>query len=175
MNRTTASILRRGLFGVILASAIAIPAFASDDIYVEISGITGSSTAKGFEGDIQVSSISMGYSVPQGSSGSTGKPVFNPLVVSKRADKSTTAIMEAGGKGLVLKNVTLSMMPAVAGSGPTMRVTIPSAMVSDWRLVDSEGGEPTEQFTLLVNGYTVFYEETSSVTGAKSSTTATVP
>lgn len=171
MNRLFISVLRRAVIGVILVSAVSLPAFASDRLFVEISGISGSSNAKGFEGDIEVTGISMGYST----SGAPGELVFNPLVVTKAADKSTTAIMEAGAKGVKLQNVTLHMVPPATGNQVSMRVTIPSALVTDWRLTDSKVGVPVEQFTLMVTGYSVVYEETSGITGAKSQTVGKVP
>jgi type VI protein secretion system component Hcp len=149
--------------GVALALLMAVHAFASDSIFVQVPGATGSSTTAGFIGQINADSVSWGFR-------NNSSIVLAPIVVTKRLDTASTSLMKAGAAGTALATVTISHV-TLGGSGTTsvaQTTVLTGARITDYQLVDSEGGgPPLETITFSATSIT-FSFVTASATGVVS-------
>src|SRR5258706_10225771 len=91
----------------------ATPAFAAElDLFLQIDGIQGASTAKGQAASIVIDSYDLGVSsaaahAASGGGHGAGKATFNPLKVKLKADKSLPLLFKAVASGQHFKRVVL--------------------------------------------------------------------
>lgn len=153
---------------VAVVALAALPALASQDIFLETSPrIKGGVQSKGLEGQMEISSFSIGYSVPRdpATGMASGKVVLTPVVITKGMDIATPLLMQGGSSGQSFAELKLALShPSPAGDGYRSTLRLQNAVVSEWRLVDSAPApgataapRPVEQITFLVQSYSVDY------------------
>lgn len=154
---------RLAVGSAMLALLVAVHAFASDSIYVQVPGATGSSTSAGFVGQINADSVSWGFR-------NNSSIVLAPIVVTKRLDTASTGLMKAGAAGTVLATVTISHI-TLGGTGTTQvtqTTVLTGAKITDYQLIDNAGGgAPLETITFSATSLT-FSFVTASATGVVS-------
>src|ERR1700752_5107685 len=71
------------------------PAGASAKVFLELPGVPGEATTGGFDKQIELNSFQFGLTNPvqMGTEKVKGKPSFSEIVVTKRLDKSSPALM----------------------------------------------------------------------------------
>lgn len=151
----------------VLAAAVvtilaAAQAFASSFIGVQVPGAAGDAQQAGFVGQIAAESVSWGFRNSAG-------VVIAPIVVTKRLDSATTALIQAGASAKLLPTVTISH---VTLGGPNGTLAIPqttvltNAKVVDFQMLDSvSGGAPVESVTFTAQAVTFNYV-TATAAGA---------
>jgi len=165
--------LRRGLLVGALTALVAVPALASPHILVKIAEIPGKTSQSGIDNAISATGVSMGLSTPTSADGD--KIAFSPLTITKLLDSTTPKLMEAAGNQKVLKNVQINLVRTSNNATVKTVVTVPNAVVTDWRINDVEGSDfAVEQVTLRVDGLTITYEDVDAA-GKKSTISGTVP
>lgn len=166
--------MKRGLLAGVLTLLVAVPAMASSDILIKIAEIPGKISRSGVTNGVAATGISLGISGTT-ADGSTGKPTFAPLTFTKLVDSTTPQLMEAAGDQRVLKNFQIHLVRPTGTATVKTVVTIPNAVVTDWRLADGLGSEAAvEQVTLRVDGFTLTQDDVDA-SGKTSTTTGTVP
>jgi type VI secretion system secreted protein Hcp len=119
--------------------------------------IKGESTAKGFEGKIEIFSFSWGASAPvtigSGSGGvSGGKVSISSFNVMKKTDKASALCFLACCTGDHIEKVIVTMRKAggTAGQLPFLKYTFTTCMVESIQWSGSTGGDdsPTESMSL---------------------------
>lgn len=150
------------LTAVVVAGLAAAQAYASGFIGVQVPGATGDATLAGFAGQIAAESVSWGFKNNAG-------VVIAPIVVTKRLDGATTALIQAGASAKILPTVTISH---VTLGGPNGTLAIPqttvltNAKVVDFQMLDSvDGGPPVESVTFTAQAVTFNYV-TATAAGA---------
>ena len=149
---------------VLLGLAFVVrPSLAAEYVMVTVDGVPGDSTLSGFAGQIDASSISLGFRSP---ASATEKPtvLIAPVTITKEIDKATPLLMNAGATGKAIKTVTIRALQVgeVSGSGPAVQVyltaTLSDVLVTDWQVVESGRGERGfEQVTLKPTKITLDY------------------
>jgi Hint domain/Type VI secretion system effector, Hcp len=116
-------------------SATPVPAGSTLHYYLEVAGITGDVTAKGFSGDFEVDGFSFGSSNPAGtgSAGSgagAGKVTFSPLTVDINSLQGLSPLLEDELVGRNIKSVDLI---GVNDSGQTVyNLDLTNAVLTSW-------------------------------------------
>lgn len=159
------------LSGVGLAVLVAAQAYASGFIGVQVPGATGDAQQSGFVGQIAAESVSWGFK-------SSAGVVLAPIVVTKRLDGATTALIQAGATGKVLTSVTISHV-TLGGPGGTLAIpqttVLTNARVVDFQMLDSvDGGAPVESVTFTAQSVTFNYVTASAAGALNKPVSATV-
>jgi len=147
---------------VLAAVPGASPAPQAVDMFLQIAGIDGESTATAHKGWIEVQSWSWGVSRPAsvgaGGSGAVGRLVGHVTIV-KRIDKATPLLFKRCADGTVLALATVEL--ARGGGGPTyMKYELKEVMVSSISHGDVDGdGLPDEEIKLDFTGVKLTYTQ----------------
>lgn len=147
----------------------------SFDTFLEIEGVTGEATAKGYEGKIEIYSFSWGASNPTTvGSGSTGlsasKVSLSGFNVMKRTEKSSPTLFAGccAGKHFDKAVVTMRKAAGDAGQKPFLVYTFTDVMVESIQWSGSSGGDdtPTESVSFAYKKVEVEYQQQDSKGGA---------
>jgi type VI secretion system secreted protein Hcp len=122
--------------------------------------LKGESHATSHTGEIVVHGWSWGVSSSSalGSSQATGRRTYKNLVVSKRIDSSTTALMSVLATNDEVKEAKLSMRKAGEGQLDFFTITLSQARVSAFDIECGENGDAIERVTFAFNKVQVDYE-----------------
>jgi type VI secretion system secreted protein Hcp len=178
LGTTRRDVLRGGALGVgalgvgamtgALAPAQAdAAATTTEEFFLELPGIAGPSTTKGFEKQIPVSSYRWGVSnTSTGGTGGggAGKAVAGPLVFAMRASKASPAVALLCCTGKHLGTATLHGV-RVSGTNRNefLTITLTDVLVSSLDQHDSGGARPTETVELTY-GAVKYVEDGHSMT-----------
>jgi type VI secretion system Hcp family effector len=138
---------------VVAILAIAIPAIASDNIFVSVPNAPGDVTTVPFAGQIQALSISTGFS-----NGATGRTMA-PITITKVVDKSTPKLIDIGSKNTLVSSILISQTVTTNTSTTVtyMTLKLSNARIISWNLVDTDGGEAIEQISFSADSVGVEY------------------
>jgi len=128
-------------------------------IYMKIQGITGSTTAKGFEKAIPLlgATVTTQRNVQahsgQGANREAGVVRHSEMTISKRVDLSSCDLNTAYLKGRVFKKVEIDICHNVDAATSTFRYTLSNVMISHIDESVSDGETlPTETLSLNFTG-----------------------
>ena len=137
------------------------------DTYLELAGIEGEATAKGFEKKIEIFSFSWGASAPvtigPGSSGvSASRVSISSFNVMKKTDVASPKLFKACCTGDHIAKMTVSMRKATGtgGQDPFLIYTFETVMVESVQWSGASGGDdtPTESVSFAFGKVTVEYK-----------------
>jgi type VI secretion system secreted protein Hcp len=137
------------------------------DTYVELTGIDGEATAKGFEKKIEIFSFSWGASAPvsigSGSSGiSSSKVSISSFNMMKKTDVASPKLFKACCTGDHITKMTVSMrkQTGVGGQDAFLIYSFDNVMVESVQWSGSSGGDdtPTESVSFAFAKVTVEYK-----------------
>ena len=137
------------------------------DTYMEMEGIEGEATAKGFEKKIEIFSFSWGASAPVTiGSGSTGisasKVSLSSFNIMKKSDIASSKLFKACCLGDHIPKVTVSMrkQTGTRGQDVLLKYVFEEALVESVQWSGSSGGDdtPTESVSLAFAKVTVEYK-----------------
>jgi len=137
------------------------------DTYVELTGIEGEATAKGFEKTIEIFSFSWGASAPvsigSGSSGiSASKVSISSFNMMKKTDVASPKLFKACCTGDHITKMTVSMrkQTGVGGQDAFLIYSFDNVMVESLQWSGSSGGDdtPTESVSFAFAKVTVEYK-----------------
>ena len=137
------------------------------DTYVELTGIEGEATAKGFEKKVEIFSFSWGASAPvtigPGSGGiSASRVSISSFNVMKKTDAASPKLFKACCLGDHIDKITVSMrkQTGIGGQDVFLIYTFEEAMVESIQWSGSSGGDdtPTESVSFAFGKVTVEYK-----------------
>lgn len=137
------------------------------DTYVELTGIDGEATAKGFEKKIEIFSFSWGASAPvsigSGSSGiSASKVSISSFNMMKKTDVASPKLFKACCTGDHITKMTVSMrkQTGVGGQDAFLIYSFDNVMVESVQWSGSSGGDdtPTESVSFAFAKVTIEYK-----------------
>lgn len=149
-------------FAVLLSIFAGVPAFVSGMPFLKIPDIDGESLRAGYEGAIDVVSISIGVERTASGGRTGGSPEFEPLTVTKYVDKASPYLMLACARGEFFDKIDLLVTKDSGGDRlfEYMAITLEDVRVI---AVDIEGtpgeGGPTETVSLTYGKITFKYVE----------------
>lgn len=131
----------------IAAMALAAPAFAAVNAFLQIEGVQGESKDKPGAIDLKAWSYATGHGALEGASLGRGKdsPSIREIAIVKLHDQTSTKLMQAAATGQHFKHVTLYVRKA--GAQPYLEYRMEDVVISGY----SMGGgavQPTESMTL---------------------------
>jgi len=144
------------------------------DTFLDVAGVEGESTAKGFEGKIEIYSFSWGASNPTTvGSGSTGlaasKVSISSFNIMKKTEKSSNALFAACCNGKHFDTATITMRKAAGEGGqkPFLIYKFSDVMVESVQWSGSSGGDdtPTESVSLAFARCELEYQQQDSKGG----------
>ncbi len=121
------------------------------ETFLKLDGIKGEVTQKGYVGDIEISSYSIGAgnrNLGSGSGGGTGKTNFHDLTITKTVDKASPTLFAAAATGKHLSNATLTFVRK-AGEKPLeyLKIKLTDVLVSSYKSGTSNKAQPIESIT----------------------------
>lgn len=152
------------------------------DTYLDLSGIEGEATAKGFEKKVEIYSFSWGASAPvtigPGSGGiSASRVSISSFNVMKKTDAASPKLFKACCLGDHIDKMIVSMrkQTGVGGQDVFLIYTFEEAMVESIQWSGSSGGDdtPTESVSFAFGKVTIEYK-TQDKTGKLASGTPVV-
>ncbi len=124
------------------------------EIFLKLTDVTGESKGKGHEGEIDVSSVSMGLSNPSsistGGGAGTGKADFSPINISKNADLASSSLFLNCAQGTHFDEGTITIREA-GGQTPVEYLVIKLTQVFIDSITwgeSSGGGKPVESVSM---------------------------
>lgn len=145
------------------------------DTYIDLKGVEGEATAKGFEKKIEIFSFSWGASNPttvgSATSGlSAGKVSISSFNVMKKTDKSSARLFAACCRGDHFDTLVVTMRKAVGegGQGPFLIYKFSNVMVESIQWSGSSGGDdtPTESVSFAFAKVEIEYKNQKTKGGA---------
>lgn len=132
-------------FATAASLTAAIDARAASDYLLQISGIEGESTMKGYEKQIEIASFSWGVSQAATGSGGAraGKACPSDLALSKPVDKATPPLISNAVGGSVSPTAILIGLRGGGGSAspqPYIKMELKNVLVSSYSTSGSGGG-----------------------------------
>lgn len=128
----------------VIACALSGPAAAN--LFLQLPGIEGESTAQGHEQWIELTSYQFGASNPDPRAASA--PSVSELVVTKSVDLSSPLLFQAVGAGTAFANALLDVTRTAAGQTQTyMKYELSDVFITSYS-VSSSGERPTESLSL---------------------------
>ena len=141
-------------------SSAAAPAFAAaatgaQHFWLSVTGVSGPSTARGFEGQIPVTSFAVGVDAVSGAGG--GKITPSTFDFTATTSKATPQLLAALVTGA---NVTKAILTGVrvTSSGASQRylkITLSNVVVTSLHTIESRDGAPVDHVSLTYNRATV--------------------
>ena len=151
----------RSVLAVVVAGCcmlLAAPAgrAAAVDYFLKIEGIDGESKAQGHQNWLEVTSIAWGRGAPQGvaeggmagrSSAGEARGASGPgqMTITKTMDKASPKLMQAMASG---RHIASAQLDLAKPGAPAMRYNFQSVIISSYRQMGSQGGQPVEQVTI---------------------------
>lgn len=144
------------------------------DAFLELDGVEGESTRKGFEGKIALINFSMGAhnpsSIGDGGGGGKNKVTLSPFNIMKQTDKASAALFQACCKGSHFPKAKVTLHKAGGEEALDFLVyEFEKVYIEDIQWSGSSGGDdPMENISLAYGKVTITYTPQSE-TGAKGS------
>lgn len=137
-------------FLLLIAFALwtAVSANAAFDCFLKLEGVPGESTNADHRDEIDIQSFSMGISRPPGS---TGRPQFTDLSLTKFLDKASPLLMLKCAEGRAIPTAVLTCSTPAAGGRPVnfYVIRLTDVIVTSVSVGGAAGGDkPTESFSL---------------------------
>jgi type VI secretion system secreted protein Hcp len=127
--------------------------------FLKIEGIRGESNDDRHADEIDIDSL--GWAVSENAlltcQPEVRRSVFQPILVSKRIDRSSPRLMEAAAAGTHFATATLSMDKGGEGRITFIRIKLTDAVVSAYRMGAGGGRLPADGFSLNYTTITVEY------------------
>jgi type VI secretion system secreted protein Hcp len=128
----------------------------SFDTFLDLEGIEGEATAKGFEKKIEILSCSFGGAAPTSVGPGTGgisssRVALSSFSMMKKLDKASSKLFQYMCDGTHIPKATLSFRKQTgAAQEPYLVYTLTDCMVSSYQMSGSSGGDdlPTDSFSL---------------------------
>jgi type VI secretion system secreted protein Hcp len=125
-------------------------------IYMNIDGIPGDSTAKGFEKQIEVLSFSWGVTnqvvTGGGGGGSTGRASFQDLHFTQKTQSSSPKLLGACASGQHIKEATITFLKKGTDNPQAfLQIKMTDVLVSSFQTAGAEGSDndvPTDEVSL---------------------------
>lgn len=147
------------------------------DAFIKIGDIEGEATRKGFEGQIEIQSFSLGASNPtsigSGGGGGSGKASLSSMNVMKITDKASPVLFQSCAQGTHFPKATVTLHKAGGDEAVDyLKYEMERVYVESIQWSGSSGGDdrPAESLSLAFGKVTVTYIEQTE-TGAKGSPT----
>lgn len=102
--------------GLLAVLGIAGEAHA-DNVYLRVTGVTGEVTTKGHEGTIAVGAYTWGYGRSTASRTRPAGPRFQPLVITKRLDKTSPVLFDRFNTRTPIASLSLAVTRVDSGTG----------------------------------------------------------
>ena len=126
------------------------------DVYLNVDGIPGDSTADGHADEMELLGWSVGASVPvgprtAGGSGAAGTSVHQELTCTKQVDSASNDIFSACWEGKTIPEAVLMVQRQGEGGGGKVdyiKITLTDIIVSNYNRSGGETDIPTESFAL---------------------------
>jgi type VI secretion system secreted protein Hcp len=136
------------------AFLLALPSAASANVFLELDGIQGESTAVGFENQIELGSLQLGVSSGNAKTG----PSFSEATVTKQLDKSSPQLMLRAANGTTIPSAKVRFTTA-GQEKPVVYLRYCFTGVRITGFSQSSGGDrPTESisfsYATIVQSYT---------------------
>lgn len=114
---------------------------ASYDIFAEVQGIRGESTANLHKNQIDVLSLSYEGQISNASStASSGNVQLNNLRMVKAVDKASPKLLDAMAKGIHMKDIKIYFEKVNISSNPALKITLQDVLISSYRIrIDNDG------------------------------------
>lgn len=143
------------------------------DAFLELDGVPGESTRKGFEDQIEVESLDFGVDNPTssgpGAGRGAGKASIRPLSITKQVDKASPKLFDACAHGKHFPKATITFHRS-GGDEPVdyLVYNLEKVYISNYQINGSSGMEdrPREQISLDFGKVEVTYTPQTE-TGAK--------
>jgi type VI secretion system secreted protein Hcp len=138
-----------------------------DVIIIDITGIKGNSTFKGYTDKVILNSFSHGVALPMSGDPSNtertmGRPQFSEMSFSKMTDQSTPLLYGACAKGAKLGTATIYIGRNENGDFmQLLRYELENAMVSGIS-TSGGGGSPSDSFSLNFTQIKTFFTQQNS-------------
>ena len=135
-----------------------------DVIIIDITGIKGNSTFKGYTDKVILNSFSHGVALPMsGDPANTertmGRPQFSEMSFSKMTDQSTPLLYAACAQGKKLGTATINIGRNEAGEFMSLlKYELSNAMVSNIN-TSGGGGSPSDSFSLNFTQIKTFFTQ----------------
>lgn len=145
------------------------------DAFLEIEGVEGESTRKGFEGKIELMSFNMNVSNPttigSGGGGGAGKAVMSPVMLTKYTDASSPAIFQACCKGTHYPTAKITLHKAGGEEAVDYLILeFEKCYISSYNQSGSSGGDDRSIDQIAMDfGKVTFTFTPQTETGAKGS------
>ncbi|RKP50001.1 type VI secretion system tube protein Hcp [Cohnella endophytica] len=102
--------------------------------YLKLDGISGESTARGYENWILLSGVQFdvtnAITVANGAGSGSGKANLNQFVVTKKSDASSVPIFLASLSGTAIKRGQIALVPLGDGATPIMTIDLDSILIA---------------------------------------------
>ena len=152
----------RTRFGALLlacAFVLALPAGASAAVFLELSGIQGESTARGFENQIEIREFQFDLGRDKATA------LFSDITLSKELDKSSPALMLRAANGTTIPSARIRFAETTdAAPIVYLRYCLTGVRVNSYS--QSSGDErPTEIFSLGYNTIVQSYTQQAAAGG----------
>jgi type VI secretion system secreted protein Hcp len=144
------------------------------DAFLELDGVEGESTRKGFEGKIALINFSMGghnpSSIGAGGGGGSGKVSLTPFTFTKESDKASPAMFAAMCTGKHFPKAKVTIHKAGGGEAVDFLVyEFEKVFIEDMNWSGGSGGDvPMESVAMAYGKVTITYTPQTE-TGAKGS------
>jgi type VI secretion system secreted protein Hcp len=139
------------------------------DMYLDLTlkragKVKGESKAGGHKDDIVVVGFNWGVGAPGDAVAgqSTGRRSYRQLVILKRLDTASTALMSAVGTNDEVRSATLFMRKAGGEQEDFFSITLEKARVASYDVEVDEHGTPVEKVMLAFQKIAVEYRQQSS-------------
>lgn len=132
-------ILKMAAVGAVAAAIMSANAFAASTILLDVPGVKGGATTKGYEGQIELLSMSYGFDA---SSGKKTCDVQN-LYFVKEVDEASAEIIMSAAIGKVFPTATVTFIkPSAGGTIPVLQYVFSNARFANF----SVGGSSAAGF-----------------------------
>ncbi len=145
------------------------------DAFIELEGVKGESTRKGFEGQVELLNFSLGVhnptSIASGTGGGTGKAQLTPFSFNKWTDSASPTLFQWCCQGKHFKKCTVTVLKAGGDEAVEYLVyEFEGCFVESVQWSGSSGGmdRPDESVTIAFGKVTITYTP-QTATGAKGS------
>lgn len=136
-------------------------------IFLKLPDINGTATVKGFEKQIELSSLAFSVNRGGASAGGgagRGKPVPTDFTLGKAVDTTSPVLFQTAATGKALPSAVITVVNGTPGAGPTARTVyrLSDVSINSVQTSTPAGGAPAEVVSL---GFSKLEIEVSSANG----------
>jgi type VI secretion system secreted protein Hcp len=124
------------------------------NMYMKITGISGSASAQGYEGWIQIDSLQFNTSrhiqtqIGKVHDRINGWPEFAQVVITKQLDDATSALFNSACSAKVLPQVDIAVCTSGASPQTYVQYTLSNVLISDYSHAVNHNNKPIEALYL---------------------------